>query len=66
MSADNYMLIRKVGGRYRVSMQSASEDEPWLEREEEFATIEEALARVNEEPVLEYGFSYEDCDAHKG
>lgn len=28
MSADNYMLVRKVNGRYAVTMEFASEDAP--------------------------------------
>ena len=65
MSADNYMLIRKVLDRYVVSRESASSDTPTTIEEalgrrltKAFATLHEANLYANSE-YTKYGVRYD-------
>lgn len=71
MSADNYMLIRKIGGRFAVTMEFASDDEPGsvqYEPDEDgimqtrwFDTAEDALTYARSE-WTEYGIEFDDTE----
>ena len=54
------MYVRKMDdGRFGVSMQFASDEEYFFDHEEFFDTLEEAIKRCSEEPILEYGISFD-------
>ena len=70
MSADNYIIIDKVDGKYVGIMLFASDSESESEQKQilyrliaekhfHFScnTLEEAIAAAQREPVLEYGFT---------
>lgn len=63
MSADNYLYVRQHGGKWYVTMESASAEAPGPPRgiafDSEAAAWSEARLRYDEEMVVEYGIR---CD----
>lgn len=60
MSAGNYMLVRRVGEQYGVTMQFASNEGESFDAEILVDTLEEAISIVDAQLILEYGVWYEE------
>ena len=58
MSAGNYMLVRRVGEQYGVTMQFASNEGESFDAEILVDTLEEAISIVDAQLILEYGVWY--------
>ena len=63
MSSDNYMLIRKVGQRFGVTMEFASDEVIDFEKRARwFATADDAIRYASGE-YTEYGMTFEGDNA---